>query len=117
MNNLMNKKKFRFFEHFFFKSPSKFSDFINFDDGVGNIISKCIKLCPVFYSLKDLNLIKKDLFLVKKLFIQVIISMIMINPSSERIFNPSRYTGINVIKKTMTYLYWILHNKIALIRR
>jgi len=37
---------------------------------------------------------KKGLFLVKKGEIQVIITVIMLIPSLERIFNPSRYTGI-----------------------
>ena len=36
---------------------------------------------------------KGDFFAVKKGEIQIIITMIMITRSSERIFNPSRYTG------------------------
>ena len=43
-----------------------------------------------FNSRKDLNLIKKGLFLVKQWGIKVIITIIMLTRSSERIFNPSR---------------------------
>ena len=46
------------------------------------------------------KLIKKWLLLVKKWEIQVIISMIMLTRSSERIFNPMRYTG-NSIREFM----------------
>ena len=46
-----------------------------------------------FYWNIDLNLIKKWLLIVKKWESQVIITMIMLTRSSERIFNPSRYTG------------------------
>ena len=46
---------------------------------------------------KKIEFIKKqEWFLVKKLEIQVIISTIMLIRSSERIFNPSRYTGIYI---------------------
>ena len=48
-----------------------------------------------FY-LNKINSIKNGLFLVKKLVIQVILTIIMSTRSSERIFNPSRYTGTNV---------------------
>ena len=40
------------------------------------------------------------IFIVKKLEIQVIAFMIMLNRSSERIFNQSRYIGVfNLLRK------------------
>ena len=42
---------------------------------------------------KDLNLIKKGIISRKKREIPVILTMIMLNRSLERIFNPSSYTG------------------------
>ena len=46
---------------------------------------------------KRFEVTKKQIFLVKKLEIQVIVSMIMLTRSSERIFNPKRYSSINDI--------------------
>ena len=60
-----------------------------------------------FYSKKYFNLIKKKLFLVKKLEIPVIIFMIMLIRSSERIFNPSRYTGIFGVNVTLDKIFYI----------
>ena len=47
------------------------------------------------YPKEYLNLIKKEIFLVKKREIYVIITMIILTRSSERIFNPSGCTGHN----------------------
>ena len=47
-----------------------------------------------FYSKSDLNLTKNRFFLVKIGDNQVIISIIMLTRSSERIFNLMRNTGI-----------------------
>ena len=61
--------------HFFFKLLTKFIDFINYDDFIGKVTSKSIKLYPVF---------------IKKIFeFKVIISVIMLTRSSDRNFNPS----------------------------
>ena len=46
-----------------------------------------------FYSKQDFKLIQNRFFRVKKLEIQVIVFMIMLTRSSERIFYPMRYTG------------------------
>ena len=51
---------------------------------------------------KDLKLTKNRFFLVKKWVIVVTVFMIMLSRSSERIFNPMRYTGINVVSYTYT---------------
>ena len=42
-----------------------------------------------------LNLIREGIISSEKWEIQVIITMIMLTRSSERIFSPSRYTGYN----------------------
>ena len=51
--------------------------------------------------------IKKRLILVKKLEIQVIISMLMLTRSLGRIFNSSRYTGI--IYQSINLVYFIIY--------
>ena len=48
-----------------------------------------------FYSKNDMKLVKYIFFLVKKWEIRVIISIIVITRSLDRIFNPMRYTHIN----------------------
>ena len=53
----------RFFLCSFFLLLPKFTDLMNFDNCIGKITSKSIRLYPVFF--KDLNLIIKELFLVK----------------------------------------------------
>ena len=50
-----------------------------------------------FHSKKDLKLTQKKIHW-KKLEIQVIISMIILTRSSERIFNPMRYTGVFIMR-------------------
>ena len=45
-----------------------------------------------FYWKKDLNLIKREIISGEE--IQILITMIMLTRSSERDFDPSRYTGI-----------------------
>ena len=81
---------------FFFELLSNFNNFINSNDCIGKITSQYIRLYPVFTKKKDFNLIREGLFLVKKREFQIIITMIMLTRSSERIYNPSRYTGINL---------------------
>ena len=71
----------------FLKLLPKCSDYINSVDCIWKITSKYIRLYPAFIK-------KKVLFLMKKLEIQVIISIVILTRSSERVFNPSRYTGI-----------------------
>ena len=46
-----------------------------------------------FYWKKDLNLIKREIISGEE--IQILITMIMLTRSSERVFNQSRYTGIS----------------------
>ena len=65
---------------FFFKLLLKFSDFTDSDDCMGKITSKSIRLYSDKFNF-FFNLIKKGLFLVKKLKIQVIICMIMLTRS------------------------------------
>ena len=77
----------------FSKYFQSFSNFVNCDDCSGKITSKSVRLIPVFIK-NDLKFIKNRFFLVKKLEIQVIVFMTMLTRSSERIFNPMRYTGI-----------------------
>ena len=86
-------KNIGFFCSFFFELLLKFSDFVNSDVCIGKITSKFIEY--IQFSLKKyLKFIKIRFILVKKLKIQVIISMIIIIRSSERIFNPINYAGI-----------------------
>ena len=56
---------FRFFCSFqiFFKNSS---DFVNFDDYIGKIISKCIRLKPVFIQ-KRFEVIKIQIFFNEKM--------------------------------------------------
>ena len=79
---------------FFFKLLPNLINFISYEDCIGKITPKSIRPYPLFYSKKDLKLVKNRFFLVKKLEIQVIISKIMPTRSSKRIFNPMRYTLI-----------------------
>ena len=51
-----------FFIAVFIEIPSKFSDFVNFNDCIGKIISKSIRLEPVFIQKKILKLIKIRFF-------------------------------------------------------
>ena len=83
-----------FVQFFFFKLLPKFSDFINSDDYAGKITSEYIRLQPVFFSKKDLKITKNRFFSSEKLEIQVIVYMTMHTRSSERNFNPMRYTSI-----------------------
>ena len=46
---------------------------------------------------KNVKLIKNRYFLVKNGEIQVIISVNMLTRSSDRIYNPMRYTGYSII--------------------
>ena len=100
-----------FFSVFFFKLLPKLIDFINSDDCIGKIISKSIRLYPVFIQKRFGFNKKRDYFWWKKLEIQVILYMVMPTRSSERIFNPSRYTGnkmtmvstVNVIIQLANY--------------
>jgi len=99
-------KDFRLFLQFFFFFIllAKFSIFINSNDCIGKVPSNSIRLYPVFIK-KKINLIKKrDYFLVKKCDIQVIITMIMLTRSSERIFNRSRYGSYLVIQKCTVFV-------------
>ena len=66
----------------------KFSDFVNSDDCIGK---KHLKVYQITTSLfkKIFEVINKPIFSRKKA------DMIMLTRSSERIFNPKRYTGLN----------------------
>ena len=86
-------EKMNFFQLFFFELLPKFSDFVNSNDCIGKVTSKAIWLYPVFIKKKIIIIMKNRFFVVKKWEIQVIISMILLTPSSKRIFNPMRYTG------------------------
>ena len=84
---LKNEIFYLFYSLFFLLLP-KFSGFINFDNCIGKIYIKIYQTISRLYSKKDLKLIKKKKILEKKCEIQVIISMIMLIHSSEKIFNP-----------------------------
>ena len=62
----MKNKNFRFYFAVFFKLLPKFSDFINYDDSVGKMTSKSIRLYPVFIK-KSFNLIKKGIISGEKM--------------------------------------------------
>ena len=78
--------------HSFFDILPKFSDFVNSNDSIGKITSKSIRIQPVFIT-KIFKVNKKQIFLGKKLEIQVIVFMIMLTRPSERIFNSTRYAN------------------------
>ena len=81
------------FQGFFFEILPKFSDFVNSNNYIGKITSKSIGLCATsFYSTQDFKWIKNRFFLLKKWEIQVIVLMITLTRSSERILNPMRLT-------------------------
>jgi len=86
---------FRFSFQFFFKFLPKFSDFINSDDSIEKITSKSIRLYLILFK-KIYDLIKKGISSGEKMRNSGnYIYMIMLIRSSERIFNPSRFTGNN----------------------
>ena len=57
----------------FIKLLLKLSDFINSDDCFGKITYKSIRQQPVFMKKKKLKFIKKQIFLLKKWEIQVVL--------------------------------------------
>jgi len=66
-------------------------EFVNFDDGIGKSTSKFIGLQSVVIK-KRFEVDKNQIFSSEKGEFQVIVFMIMLTRSSERIFNPMRYT-------------------------
>ena len=73
---------------FFFKLFQKFSDFLNPEDFIGKRTSKTIRLYPIFNKKKGLFVMKKIINSINYIYVYYILTR-----SSERIFNPSRYTG------------------------
>ena len=70
------------------------SDFVNSDDTWSSEKSRQnLSECIQFFFLQYLKSIKNRFFLVKKWEIQVILSIIMLIRSLERVFIPMRYTG------------------------
>ena len=82
---------------FFFNYLRSLAIFINSDDCIGKIASKSIKLFS-FYPKKDFNLIKHSIISSRKIRNSGNYIMIMLTRSSERILDPSRYTGYDCPK-------------------
>ena len=51
---------------FYVQLLPKFSDFVNSDDSIGKIISKSIRIYPVFIFFLNVKLMENRFFLVKK---------------------------------------------------
>ena len=94
----------------FFQTTSKVQWFSKFWSLHRKNHIKIYQMITSFYLFFILKLIKNRFFLGKKLEIQLIAFMLMLNCSSGRIFNPMLYTGVTIyLLHNLVHFYTWLH--------
>ena len=83
-----------FFLRFISEILPQISDFVKFDDYIEKKHQNLLDYNQILFKKRFKVNKKTDFLLRRNEKIQVIVSMIMLTRSSERIFNPMRYTGL-----------------------
>ena len=91
-----------FLQFFFFKLLPRFNDFVNCDNGIKKLHQN-LSDYMLLYSKKRLKINKKGIISSEKMKNAGDYIVIMLTRFSERIFNPSRYTGNNNVQFELSF--------------